>query len=91
MSPQEFMRKWGPRAGQARTKLAGDLGAVCNYWGNCRLKRIAQILDDVDRRAMHVDGPVTPTRQEITDEEYRRIYRLAKGSDRGKGKKRHGR
>jgi hypothetical protein len=42
-----------------------------------RLRAIAQILEDVDNRCMAVDGPVDQTRDEITDEEYRRIYVLA--------------
>ena len=87
LSPQEFMRKWGPLLSPGnRTSMASDLGSVCTYWeverrygSGQRLKKIAEIIECVDDRAMHVDGPVTPTRQEITDEEYREIYRLAKG------------
>lgn len=44
-----------------------------------RLAEIARIIEDVDHRCMAADGPVTPTRAEITDEELRRIYALAKG------------
>jgi hypothetical protein len=44
-----------------------------------RLNKIAAIIEGVDGRAMAADGPVTKTRHEITDEEYRRIYFLAKG------------
>jgi len=42
-----------------------------------RLRRIAEIIADVDRRCMAADGPVTPTLQEMTTEELRTIYRLA--------------
>jgi hypothetical protein len=44
-----------------------------------RLREIAKIIEDVDRRCMVADGPVTPTRREITDSELRRIYKLARG------------
>lgn len=43
-----------------------------------RLDAIAEILEIVDNRCAAADGPVTKTRHEITDEEYRRIYKLAK-------------
>jgi hypothetical protein len=36
--------------------------------------RIARVLEHVDNRAMEADGPVTPTRDEITDKEFRTIY-----------------
>lgn len=42
-----------------------------------RLREIVRIIEDVDHRAMAADGPVTPTRLEMTDEEMRDIYRLA--------------
>ena len=45
-----------------------------------RLMAIARILEDADNRCMAVDGPVTPTRHEITDWELREIYLLATGS-----------
>jgi hypothetical protein len=44
-----------------------------------RLELIAELLEAVDNRCMAVDGPVTPTRLEITDKELQRIYVLAKG------------
>lgn len=44
-----------------------------------RLAEIAAIIEHVDSRCMAADGPVTKTRHEITDDELRRIYRLAKG------------
>lgn len=47
-----------------------------------RLRRIEaaagdaiDIIEDVDNRAMAADGPVTPTRIEMTDEEFRQLYR----------------
>jgi len=43
-----------------------------------RLREIADILEAVDNRCMAVDGPVTPTKDEIRADELRTIYRLAK-------------
>ena len=42
-----------------------------------RLKRIAEIIEDVDQRCMAADGPVTPTLQEMTQDEISEIYKLA--------------
>lgn len=42
-----------------------------------KLKRIAEIIENVDDRCMHVDGPVTPTLEEMTQEEISEIYELA--------------
>ena len=47
-----------------------------------RLAAIAEILEAVDERCLEADGPVTATRNEIMDNEYRRIYLLAKGDRR---------
>jgi hypothetical protein len=44
-----------------------------------RLKRIAQIIETVDNRAMATDGPVRPTLQVMKQEEISRIYALARG------------
>ena len=44
-----------------------------------RLDGIVQIIEAVDRRCMAADGPVPKTREEITDEEMRAIYKLAGG------------
>ena len=44
-----------------------------------RLERIASIIEQVDIRAAACDGPVTPTLQEMTQDEISRIYALAKG------------
>lgn len=44
-----------------------------------RLKLIAEIIEAVDDRALAVDGPVTPTKDEITADELKAIYRAAKG------------
>lgn len=41
-----------------------------------RLAEIRRIIEDVDHRAMACDGPVTPTLQEMTLAEIRRIYKL---------------
>lgn len=42
-----------------------------------RLRRIAFIIEAVDNRCMAVDGPVTPTLQEMTQSEISEIYKLA--------------
>lgn len=42
-----------------------------------RLRKIAEIIASVDQRCMHADGPVTPTLQEMTQEEISEIYELA--------------
>ncbi len=47
-----------------------------------RLHSIKEIIDGVENRCMAVDGPVTNTRDEMSDEELRRIYRLARGKVR---------
>jgi hypothetical protein len=44
-----------------------------------RLRQIKEIIDGVENRCMAADGPVTNTRVEMTDDELRRIYRLAGG------------
>lgn len=44
-----------------------------------RLDKIAEIIEDVDDRCLAVDGPVTPTKDEITADEIRKIYALAGG------------
>ena len=38
---------------------------------------ICAIIEEVDNRCLVADGPVLPTRREITDAEMKRIYRLA--------------
>lgn len=43
-----------------------------------RLKRIAEIIWDVDGRCMAADGPVTNTRDEMTDDELREIWYLVR-------------
>lgn len=44
-----------------------------------RLQRIAQIIEAVDHRCLEADGPVTPTLQEMTQDEISRVYALATG------------
>lgn len=44
-----------------------------------RLARIVKIIEDVDRRCMAADGPVTHTNDEISLSEIREIYGLAIG------------
>jgi hypothetical protein len=41
---------------------------------NRRLDRIREIIEEVDNRCLHADGPVTPTMEEITQDELSRIY-----------------
>ena len=43
-----------------------------------RLAEIARIIEDVDNRCLAADGPVTKTRHEMTDDEMRKIYQIAK-------------
>lgn len=43
-----------------------------------RLKRIAEIIEHVDNRCMAADGPVTPTLEEMRQDEISEIYALAK-------------
>ena len=42
-----------------------------------RMREIAAIIENVDRRCEAVDGPVTQTNHEITNRELKRIYDLA--------------
>ena len=49
-----------------------------------RLKKIANIIEGVDERCMAADGPVTPTLEEMTQEELSKIYKLAKGESKWK-------
>jgi len=42
------------------------------------LERIAEIIEEVDNRAMVADGPVTPTLEEMTQEEISEIWELSK-------------
>jgi hypothetical protein len=42
-----------------------------------RLDRIAEIIRAVDNRCAAADGPVTPTLQEMTQDEISNIYALA--------------
>lgn len=46
--------------------------------GDERLARIAQIIERVDLRCAAVDGPVTPTLQEMTQKELSEIYSLSR-------------
>ena len=52
-----------------------------------KLTKIAEILEAVDNRCMAADGPVTPTKAEITEKELKEIYKYAKMGRRwSKGK-----
>lgn len=52
-----------------------ELDAVDN--DPARLSRIRQIIEAVDNRCAAVDGPVTPTLKEMTQDEISAIYALA--------------
>ena len=67
-----------PAVSAAKMKGAGDWIMAPGR----RLKEIASIIEAVDNRCMAADGPVTPTRLEMTDEELRHIYALATGKRR---------
>lgn len=43
-----------------------------------RLFKIRDIIEAIEQRAMAVDGPVTNTREEMTDKELIQIYKLTK-------------
>lgn len=62
-----------------RTKLL-RIGAREVSYLRERLAKIAAIIEAVDQRAAACDGPVTPTLQEMTQEEISQIYRLAHSS-----------
>lgn len=51
------------------------------YKRHVRLARIAEIIEQVDVRAMASDGPVSPTMQVMTQDEISAIYALAKGHE----------
>lgn len=55
---------------------------TCGRGGNHALAEIARIIETVDNRCAAVDGPVTPTLQEMTQKEISRIYQLAKDGSR---------
>ena len=44
-----------------------------------RLAAIADVIEGVERRCLAADGPVTPTTQEITEDELRQIWTLTQG------------
>src|SRR3972149_5958212 len=44
-----------------------------------RLRLIAEVIETVDNRCLAADGDVTPTLQEMTQEEISKIYALASG------------
>jgi len=63
---------------EARAEIARQIrGALHAY--EQRFHGIVAVIDGVEIRCMAVDGPVTPTHDEITDEELRTIYVLAGG------------
>lgn len=62
--------------GKPKTVVVGQL--------QDRLTRIANVIEGVENRCMAVDGPVTPTHQEITDRELIEIYELARPGQRAR-------
>lgn len=63
-------------------RRADGLKMAANY--RRRLDEIARIIEDVDNRCLAVDGPVSKTLDEMTDQEMCEIYKLAKIEKRGK-------
>lgn len=63
----------------AAVKAANKLVRERNNYRR-RLRQIAEIIERVDDRCMAVDGPVTPTKDEMTSDEFRKIYHLASGN-----------
>lgn len=47
-----------------------------------RLLKIVGIIEGIENRCMAMDGPVGNTKAEMTEDELRQIYRLAKGEGR---------
>jgi hypothetical protein len=60
-------------------EIARDNGDSAEM-SKARLASIKEIIDTIENRCMAADGPVTNTRNEMTDEELQRIYRLAGGT-----------
>lgn len=79
------------RSSSSRKKSEQRLKASLDAWNRVvespatpsdpanRLRQIVAIILAVENRCMAVDGPVTPTTKEMTEEELRRIYQLANG------------
>ena len=75
---------WEPIMDRIHTFVRGDLDAEIAALKD-DLAEIAAIIESVDMRAAATDGPVTPTLQEMTQEEISRIYAIAaKRERRGK-------
>lgn len=64
--PEKELKQNAPAVKRPPRSAAGQCAAIVS------------IIEAVENRCMEVDGPVTPTHQEITDEELRRIYLAAK-------------
>jgi hypothetical protein len=45
-----------------------------------KVQIITDVIEMVDNRCLHYDGPVGNTRDEMTDAEMRRIYKAAKAA-----------
>ncbi len=74
-------------AGRSADKLSFYAGWDARAAGRAEVeearREIAYIIEHVDQRCAAVDGPVTPTLKEMTQQEISRIYQLAsEGSER---------
>lgn len=67
-STWKFEKGFLPKAAQFRSRSAINKQATV----------IARVLEQVDSRAMAVDGPVTPTKDAIRADEFRKLYVAAK-------------
>lgn len=71
----QILKEWN---GEAPLNTS-DLKLVGGLSPEKRLAQIREILETVDNRCLAVEGPVPPTRLEITDKEFRAIYVAAGG------------
>jgi hypothetical protein len=57
---------------------AYEAGAAAPSPARAACTEVLSIIERVENRCMAADGPVTPTTQEITEDELRAIYRAVK-------------
>lgn len=76
-----YLKTWGwldfARALEAQHGIGSGV-AVRNLEPATSCRQILEIIERVENRCMAVDGPVTPTTQEITEQELRAIYVAAR-------------
>jgi hypothetical protein len=61
------------------SQLLADV-TVENQKMRTAIERAIRIIEDADGRAVAADGPVNHVRDEMTDVEWRRLYRTLKGA-----------